>query len=366
MARTITVAAAQIGAVHRSSTREDTMNRIIALLDQAASQGAQLVVYPECAFTTFFPRYIFDTKEEMDSYFEQDNGGSSIAESKNVKPLFDRAKELAIDIWVGYGERTPEGRYYNTAVYFSGKSGEVLSKYRKVHVPGFKEPPFPGAEVHFEKRYFEFGDLGFEAFRAPGLVPASLKSSFTESQSAGKGDVIIGSLICNDRRWPEGWRVYGLQGAELVLIGFNTNGKADDIYKPPKPVTLEEAREQALFHHRIVQQANSYSNSCFSISAGRCGMDDGKFDLIGGSSIVDSDGRIIAEAKTTDDELVLATIDLDECQKGKKEVSSSFASSATDTDDRFQIFDFQTNRRIEYYGLIAQQRGVKEPGLLPA
>jgi predicted amidohydrolase len=297
------------------------MKRLIALLNSSVEQGAQLVVFPETTFTTFFPRYLFDNDEEMESYFEQDNGGDSIADSKNVKPLFDRAKELRVDIWVGYGERTSEGRHFNSAVYFSGRLSKVLSKYRKVHVPGYKELPFPGAEVHLEKRYFEFGDLGFQAFRAPNLVSNSEKAGTSEQDTSGKGDVILGSLICNDRRWSEGWRAYGLQGVELVMVGFNTNGKADDIYRPPKPISLEDARKEALFHHRLVMQANSYANSCFSISAGRCGMDDGHFDLIGGSSIVDSDGHIIAEAKTTDDEVVLATIDLNECQRGKKDVS---------------------------------------------
>lgn len=135
----------------------------------------ELFVFSECALTTFFPRYIFDSQEEMESYFEQDDGGNSIVESRNVKSLFDKAKELAVDIWVGYGERTPNGRHYNTAVYFSGKSGQVLSKYCKVHVPGFKEPPFRRGEVHFEKRYFEFGDLGFQAFRVPTLLPDALQ-----------------------------------------------------------------------------------------------------------------------------------------------------------------------------------------------
>ncbi|KAK1762693.1 carbon-nitrogen hydrolase [Phialemonium atrogriseum] len=347
MPRLIKVAAAQIGAVHRTTPRSETMQRMLRLLDSAASMGAQIIVFPETAFTTFFPRYLFEDQEEMESYFEDDAGGSSIAESKNVKPLFDRARELGVDIWVGYGERTPEGRHFNTAVYYSGRSGEVLNKYRKTHVPGFVDPPFPGAEVHLEKRYFETGDLGFPAFRVPGLIPDTLKEGTTETDTQGKGDPIIGALICNDRRWPESWRPYGLQGAELVLVGFNTNGKADDIYKPGKPISLEEAREEALHHHRLVMQYNSYANSCFSISSGRCGMDDGKFDLIGGSSIVDSDGHIIAEAKTTDDEVVFAEIDLEECQKGKKD-----------------IFNFAVNRQPQAYGMITAQKGIVEPKLL--
>jgi predicted amidohydrolase len=105
------------------------------------------------------------------------------------------------------------------------------------------------------------------------------------------------------------------------MVRFNTNGKADDIYRPTKAISLEDARKEALFHHRLVMQVNSYTNSYFSISAGRCGINDGKFDLIEGSSIVDSNGHIIVEAKTTDDEIVLATIDLNESQRENEDVS---------------------------------------------
>ena len=109
----------------------------------------------------------------------------------------------------------------------------------------------------------------------------------------------------------------------------------------------EESEKEALFHSRLVQQANSYMNACFSISAARCGLDDGKYDLIGGSAICDPEGHVIAKAQTTEDELVVAEIDLDECRQGKE-----------------KTFDFGRHRRIETYGLIDKQTGVIEPELL--
>ena len=127
-------------------------------------------------------------------------------------------------------------------------------------------------------------------------------------------------MICNDRRWPEAWRCLALQGVELVLCGYNTAGWAPDLWGTRKHVTKEQAGDEALFHHRLVMQANSYMNSCFSISAARCGLDDGKFDLIGGSSIVGPEGHILAEAKGREDEVVIAEIDLEECQQGKSKV----------------------------------------------
>jgi predicted amidohydrolase len=114
-----------------------------------------------------------------------------------------------------------------------------------------------------------------------------------------------------------------------------------------KPMTHEKATEEALFHSRLVQQANSYMNACFSISAARCGLDDGKYDLIGGSSIVDPEGHVIAEAKTVEDELVVAEIDLADCRQGKE-----------------RTFDFARHRRVETYGPIGEQTGVVEPELL--
>jgi len=114
-----------------------------------------------------------------------------------------------------------------------------------------------------------------------------------------------------------------------------------------KPMSPEAATQEALFHSKLVQQANSYMNACFSISAARCGLDDGKYDLIAGSAIVSPEGHVISEAKTTGDELVVAEIDLEDCRQGKE-----------------KTFDFARHRRIETYGLIAQQTGVAEPELL--
>ncbi|KAA6412361.1 MAG: Carbon-nitrogen hydrolase [Lasallia pustulata] len=350
MPRTLKVAAAQVGAVGLSADRGETLRRMLTLLGEAASHGAQLVVFPETTFTTFFPRHLFHDQVKLDEFFEHNE---DITQSLNVKPLFDEAYTLGVDIAVGYAERTPDGKGFNTAVYYSSLSGMVLKKYRKIHLPGTVEPfENPDAVNQLEKRYFEPGNLGFEAFRAPGLVKDSLKAGTTAGDAkamAGKGDPILGMLICNDRRWPEGWRCLGLQGVELVMCGYNTAGWAPDLWGMRKPMTLEQAEAEALFSHRLVMQANSYMNACFSISSARCGADDGKYDLIAGSAIVGPDGHIIAESKTKGDEVIVAEIDLEDCRQGKE-----------------KTFDFDRHRRIETYGRITQQTGVVEPPLLQA
>jgi len=355
MSRRIKIAAAQVGAVNKDASRQETLARLLSLLDQAHNQGVQLLVYPELTFTTFFPRHLLTT-EQLEPFLET----SGITTSPNTRPLFDKASTYKIDLVVGYAERTPEGKVYNTCVYYSAARKGIVSKYRKIHLPGTTEPfADPDATNQLEKRYFTPGDLGFRAFRALGLVPSPLTLSFstetpkgpvTSKQDQGKGDAILGMLICNDRRWPEAWRALALQGAEIVACGYNTGANMPALWgEGAEALSAEEAEERALFHNRLVQQGNSYMNSCFSVSAARCGVDDGveRFKLIAGSAIVDPLGRVVAEAKTQGDELVVAKVDLAECAVG-----------------RAKTFDFERHRRVEAYGLIGTQTGVVEPELL--
>ena len=182
----------------------------------------------------------------------------------------------------------------------------------------------PRADSRFqqlEKRYFEYGDLGFKAFRAPD----------------GWHGAILGMLICNDRRWPEAWRVLGLQGMELMLIGYNS--AAYD----PNGGGSEDAGLRT-FHSQLVVQSNAYMNACWAISVAKAGDEDGS-GLIGGSCIVGPDGRIVAETRTLADEVIVAEIDLDACLQGKE-----------------KMFHFASHRRPEWYGPITGQVGVILPG----
>lgn len=326
MSRILRVAAAQVGPVHRWSERSHTLERLIKLLEEAASKGAQLVLFPEITFTTFFPRYFIGEEKDLEKWFEC---GEDITKSSNTVPIFQRADQLKVDICVGYAEKTPDGHSYNTCVYFSAEKHAILTKYHKSHLPGTKEPySDPDAINQLEKRYFEEGQGGFKAFRVPGLLEGVLKqSSVHESDvsSEGRGDPILGLLICNDRRWAEAWRVYGLQGAELILCGYNTTSWAPHLHGKTgdRSQSKEQSKADAIFHHKLVMQSNSYTNSCFSVCAARCGLDDDVFGLIGGSCIIGPDGRVIAEAHSEDDEVVFAEIELAACRPGKETVSAS-------------------------------------------
>jgi predicted amidohydrolase len=312
MPRNLRIAAAQMGPTQLADTRAQTLGRMIALLEQAAAGGAELVVFPELAFTTFFPRWLLEA-EALDAFFERELPGPQ------TQALFDRARELKVGFYVGYAELTPEGKRFNSAVTV-GPDGTILAKYRKMHLPGSVEPREGARFQQLEKRYFEYGDLGFPAFHGP------------ESWGAP----VMGQLICNDRRWPEGWRVYGLQGMELMVIGYNSAA-----YDPNGGET-EDAGLRT-FHSQLVAQANAYMNASWAVTVAKAGEEDGS-GLIGGSCIVDPNGRIVAEAATLGDEVVIADCDLDLCLQGKE-----------------KMFNFAAHRRPEAYGLISSQAGAVPP-----
>lgn len=228
--RLLKVAAAQVGAVHKWSERAHTLERLVKLLRQSAERGAQLVLFPETTLTTFFPRHFISDEKELDSWFEH----GEITESANAATLFQVADELGVDICVGYAERTQEGHSYNTCVYYSADAHSIIQKYHKSHLPGTKEPySDPKAINQLEKRYFEEGQEGFRAFRVAGLVKDAVKKATALDEpgsTEGKGDPVFGLLICNDRRWSEAWRVYGLQvrySAGKRAMGSNSSRESN-------------------------------------------------------------------------------------------------------------------------------------------
>jgi len=287
------------------------------LLEEAAARGASLVVFPELAFTTFFPRWLIEG-DALDHYFERGMPNPA------VQPLFDRARALGIGFYVGYAELTSDGQRFNCSILVD-RDAEILGRYRKVHLPGSVEPRAGATYQQLEKRYFEYGDLGFPAFRAgPDWRHA-----------------IMGMMICNDRRWPEAWRVLGLQGVELVCVGYNSAA-----YDPNGGASEDAALRT--FHSRLVTQANAYMNATWAIAVAKAGNEDGS-GLIGGSCIVDPNGRIVTEAQTLADEVIVADLDLDLCRQGKD-----------------KMFNFAAHRRPQQYAAITERAGVIEPAAFDA
>jgi predicted amidohydrolase len=308
MSRVIRVGAAQMGPIQRAESREAVVRRMLDLLEQARSNGCALVVYPELTLTTFFPRWYMTDQSEVDSWFEQEMPNAA------TRPLFDRAAEYGIAFSFGYAELTPEGRHFNTAILVDG-GGRIVGKYRKVHLPGHVDFDGQRAFQHLEKRYFEPGDLGFPVWRTL--------------------DGIFGMCICNDRRWPETYRVMGLQGVEMVVLGYNTPSVNSQ--------RKEEGPQKRHFHNRLSVQAGAYQNSTWVVAVAKGGSEDGH-PMIAGSIIVNPEGEVVAEAKTEGDELIVHDCDLDDTLFGKQ-----------------TIFDFERHRRIEHYGRITSQVGAVAP-----
>ncbi len=322
MARTLTVASAQLGPIQKAESRAVAVERMLRLMERAHKRGVELVVFPELALTTFFPRHYHEDIAEADSWFE------ASMPSNETAPLFEAARRYGIGFHLGYAELAEEAddtgkvhrRRFNTAILVS-PAGDILLKYRKVHLPGHAEYDPKRKVQHLEKRYFEVGNLGFPVIRAP---------------MGGVQGVNMGMLICNDRRWPEAWRVLGLQQVELVLLGYNTPSINQD-------ARGFEAHHLRVLHSHLSIQSGCYQNACFAVATAKAGTEDG-CELFGHSIIVNPQGEILAQATTWDDELITADLDLRQCELG-----------------RTTIFNFAAHRRPEAYRRIVDQVGSVPP-----
>src|SRR5882672_4399369 len=99
MSRILTVGAAQLGPIQRDDSRASVVGRLVCLLQQAHHHGVQLVVYPELALTTFFPRWFVDDITEADHWYE------TSMPNADTQPLFEEAKRLGIGFCLGYALR---------------------------------------------------------------------------------------------------------------------------------------------------------------------------------------------------------------------------------------------------------------------
>ena len=261
MPRTIKLAAAQMGPNNESTPREAIVERMIALLERAIGDGVELIVYPEMALTTYFPKKV---RPDFDQFFETE------VPPKALEPLLRRAAAARVAVHVGFCEKA-NGRYFNTAL-LTDRDGRLCGTFRKIHLPGTKAPD--GFAQVFEPYYFAHGDTGYRVFDCAGAR--------------------MGVAICQDRRYPESYRCLALQGAEIILIGYNT---------PASPLALDL--------NELCMRSGAYANLCFVVGVAKAGVEDG-VELIGGSCIINPLGQVLAKAATSGDELVVARIDLDQ------------------------------------------------------
>ena len=270
MTRELTIAAAQMGPA--SGTRGETVERMVGLLAEAKAAQVDFLCFPELALTEYFCTVVRDSVEE---YFESE------LPSPLTKPIFKAAKDAKISFVLPYAEKDG-ARYFNSSAIVD-ESGEVVGTYRKVHIPGTVEPSGEDNNI-LEKRYFTPGDLGFPV--------------------VDTGRARVGVQICYDRRFPESFRALGVNGAEIICTPYNTPAFDGDVEKGV------DASDMCI-------RSAAYYNGCFAIGVGKGGVENG-VRFIGGSFIAGPSGEVLARAASDGDELVTATVDLEEITTPRK------------------------------------------------
>ena len=292
MTRSFTVAAAQLGP--SSNTKAQTVERMVALIQEAGRCDVELLTFSELSLTPYFATRVHAVWQD----FPEDGLPSAV-----TQPLFEAARQAELHWIFPFAERE-NGQVYNTAVLID-PTGTIVQKYRKAHIPGVVEPRGQELDI-FEKRYFTEGNLGFPV------------TALRTGESAR-----LGMLICYDRRFSEAYRALALDGAELICIPYNT----PTFGRPP-----EEGHETA----EILLRAAAIENQVFIVAAGKAGVEDG-VEYIGGSEVISPEGKVLAKARTDGDELVVTTIDLDALTKLKAR------------------WDFMPDRRPELYQTLADK-----------
>lgn len=248
-----------------SENVEENMKKTAEKIEQAAKLGAQIVCLQELYRTRYFPQ-----KENQDA-----SGLAETIPGESTK-LFSRlAKGHKIVIIAPLFEKSKEGKFYNTAVVI-GCEGEIMGSYRKAHIP--YDPYF------YEKNYFEAGDSDYKVFN----------TSFAR----------IGVLICYDQWFPEPARINALQGAEIIF------------YPTAIGYVKGHTSEDGDWHDawKTVQRAHAIANGIHVAAVNRVG-EEGELDFWGGSFVCDSFGKVVAEASTTKEEVLITTVDLSKNKK---------------------------------------------------
>jgi beta-ureidopropionase len=267
-------------AVHKRVATE----KHVRLIREAAGRGAKIVCLQELFYGPYF------CTEQDPKWYE---ATELVPDGPTTRSMQDLARELGIALVVPLYERTISGVYYNTAVVIDA-DGTVLGIYRKHHIP--QVAAGPAGCGFWEKYYFKPGNAGYHTFQ----------TKFAR----------IGAYICYDRHFPEGARLLGLNGAEIV---FN-------------PSATVAGLSQYLW--KLEQPAHAVANGYFVAASNRVGTEApwniGKF--YGTSYIVDPRGSFIATASEDKDELIMGACDLDQIEETRK------------------TWQFYRDRRPETYG----------------
>ncbi|HZT30267.1 MAG TPA: carbon-nitrogen hydrolase [Bryobacteraceae bacterium] len=231
---------------------------------EAAARGAQVVCLQELFRSQYFCRRedpsLFDLAEPIPG--------------PSTQTLSELARELQVVIVASLFERRAAGVYHNTAVVIDA-DGALLGLYRKMHIP---DDP-----LYFEKYYFTPGDLGFRSF---------------DTRYAR-----IAVLVCWDQWYPEAARLAALTGAQILFyptaIGWHPSEKAE----------FGAAQHDAW---RTIQRAHAIANGLYVAAVNRVGYEgppEKGLEFWGGSFVADPFGRVLAEASTDQEEILIAACD---------------------------------------------------------
>ena len=256
--RMVKIAGVQfIGHKHR----ETNIRTALTMVRAAADRGARIICLPELFSTMYF------CVERRPEYFDW----AEPIPGPTIRRVGAVARETGTVVIAPIFERAPDGRYFNAAAVV-GPDGEVIGKYRKSSIP-FMDRARSAEPRGDEKFYFTPGDLGFPTFATP----------------FGR----IGILICYDRHFPEGARVLGLGGAEIVFVPTATSRMTRYLWD-------------------LELRAHAVTNIYYVCGVNKVGVDVGGStrDHHGASMIVSPRGEILAQASATDNDMALADVDL--------------------------------------------------------
>ena len=264
-------------------SKQDAVDKHIKMIADAAGQGAQVVGLQEIFHGPYFcaeqdPKW-YETAEPED--------GPTVSRMREV------AREHGIVLIVPWYEEEQPGVYYNSACVID-RDGTIVGKYRKTHIPHV-------GPCFWEKFYFKPGNLGYPVF----------------DTSVGR----IGLIICYDRHFPEVARELGIKGAEIV---FNPSATVESLSR---------------YLWELEQPAHAVANGFWMAASNRVGVEaplnPAKF--YGSSYFCSPRGKIIAQASDSEDEVLVADLDLDEIREVRN------------------TWQFFRDRRPETYGeLVAQ------------
>jgi N-carbamoylputrescine amidase len=284
-ASNVVVASADVEGSAIGEIKQAMLAKHVAMIRRAAAAGAQLVCLQE-----FFNGPYFCAEKST----RWQSGAERIPDGPTVQQMMKLARELSVALVVPIHETAGEGVFYNSAAVI-GQDGAFLGTYRKAHLPN-AGPGF------WEKYHFRPGNTGFPVFDL--------------------GFCKIGVYLCYDRHFPEGARVMGLNGAQII---FN-------------PSAVIAGPNEFLW--KIEPPAMAVANGCFVGAVNRVGAEEpwniGEF--LGQSYFCNPRGKILAEGLRDQDEIVTADLDLDLIAEVRK------------------VWPFDHDRRPDLYGDLTRKK----------